>query len=50
MKKIVFVFGASGSGKTTSVIPVISAELDNPELIEIDDIKRDLSTEGGGQF
>ncbi|MCL2331419.1 MAG: zeta toxin family protein [Proteobacteria bacterium] len=45
MSKITFVFGASGAGKTTSIIPKIMAEMDDPKVIEIDDIKRELSSE-----
>jgi len=41
-RKIIFVFGASGAGKTTSVIPNLAGELENPKILEIDDIKREL--------
>lgn len=44
-KKIIFVFGASGAGKTTSVIPNVAKELSNPKILEIDDIKRELPDE-----
>ncbi len=41
-KKIIFVFGASGAGKTTHIIPNLAKELSNPKILEIDDIKREL--------